>query len=164
MVWSALQGVGYVALREGKLEEAYARYMEAIAIITKLYISLDSVEMLSEYMAGKKIYLARHKKFVPHCNLKTGNKKFLDTQLQLSETMRNEIQKASSTLVQMQFNDVKKQALYEKINKLGRAQAKAVKAMPSTGQAAASAQKGANCRRCAFKKSSRRTKSNGQQA
>ena len=140
MVWSALQGVGYVALREGKLEEAYTRYMEAIAIITKLYISLDSVEMLGEYMAGKEDIFGEAQEVCAALYTKTGNKKFLDTQLQLSETMRNEIQKASSTLVQMQFNDVKKQALYEKINKLGRAQAKAVKAMPSTGQAAASTQ------------------------
>ena len=138
MVWSSLQGMGYVALREGKLEEAYARYMDAIAIISKLYVSLDSVEMLGEYMAGKEDVFGEAQEVCAALYTKTGNKKFLDSQLQLSETMRNEVQKASSTLVQMQFDDVKKQALYEKINKLGRAQAKAVKAVPSSGQISAS--------------------------
>lgn len=79
-----------------KLEEAYTRYMEAIAIITKLYISLDSVEMLGEYMAGKKDIFGEAQEVCAALYAKTGNKKFLDTQLQLSETMRNEIQRLAA--------------------------------------------------------------------
>jgi CHAT domain-containing protein len=50
--------------------------------------------------------------------------------MQYSETLRNEVQKASAALVQFNFDDAKKQADYAKITEMGRRLAKAQSAIP----------------------------------
>ena len=130
MIWSANQGLGYADLREGKLEEALRHYMAAIDIVTSMYTSLESVELLGEYMAGKEDLYSEAQEVCAALYEKTKNKKYLDLQMKYAETLRNEVQKASAALVQMKFENKNKQAMYEKLNALGRQQVKAVRAIP----------------------------------
>ena len=130
MIWSAHQGLGYADLREGRLEDALRHYMTAIDIVTSMYASLESVELLGEYMAGKEDLYSEAQEVCAALYEKTKDKKYLDLQMKYAETLRNEVQKASAALVQLQFEDKDKQALYEKLQVLGRQQAKAAKTVP----------------------------------
>lgn len=130
MIWSALQGLGYADLREGRLESALDRYDKAIGMVSAMYAALDSVEMLGEYMAGKEDLYGEAQEVCAALYRKTGNAQYLDRQLRLAETLRNEVQKAGSALVRLNFADGQKQSLYDRLNQLGREQAKAVKSLP----------------------------------
>ena len=130
MIWSAHQGLGYADLREGKLEDALKHYQTAIDIVTAMYVSLENVELLGEYMAGKEDLYGEAQEVCAGLYEKTRDKKYLDLQMRYSETLRNEVQKASTALVQMKFEDKSKQRLYEQLCALGREQNKAAKAIP----------------------------------
>lgn len=130
MIWSAHQGLGYADFREGRLEDALRHYMAAIDTVTSMYVSLESVELLGEYMAGKEDLYSEAQEVCAALYEKTRDRKYLDLQMKYSETLCNEVQKASAALVQMRFEDKNKQAMYEKLNALGRQQAKAAKAVP----------------------------------
>ena len=132
LVWSAHQGLGYADFREGKLEEALKHYTAAIDIVTSMFLSLEKVEMLGEYMAGKEDLYSEAQEVCAALYDKTKDKKYLDMQMKYSETLRNEVQKASAALVQFNFEDKNKQAMYEKLSALGRQQDKAAKAIPVT--------------------------------
>ena len=130
MIWSAHQGLGYADLRAGRLEDALKHYEAAIDIVTSMYLSLESVELLGEYMAGKEDLYSEAQEVCAALYDKTKDKKYLDLQMKYAETLRNEVQKASAALVQMQFEDPSKQALYEQLCTLGREQNKAARAIP----------------------------------
>lgn len=130
IIWPAHQGLGFAEFKAGNLEAAMDHYQKAIDIVTSMYLSLEAVEMLGEYMADKEDLYSEAQEVCVALYDKTKDKKYLDLQIKFSETLRNEIQKASTALVQMQYEDKDKQALYEELNKLGREHAKAAKAIP----------------------------------
>lgn len=136
VIWAAHQGLGYTSFREGKLEAALQEYEKAIDIVTKMYVSLETAELLGEFMADKEDLYQEAQEVSAALYEKTKDKKYLDLQLRYAETLRNEVQKASAALMQMQFEDKAKQEHYEKLNKLGREWAKASKAIPASQPAA----------------------------
>ncbi|MDR2054412.1 MAG: CHAT domain-containing protein [Desulfovibrio sp.] len=128
--WSALQGMGFVLSREGKLEDALAQYQKAIDIVANMRVSLESAELLGEFMAGKEDLFEEAMSLCGRLYDKSKNQKYLNLQMQYSETLRNEVQKASAALVQFNFDDEKKQAAYSQLMALGRQMAKAQAAVP----------------------------------
>ncbi len=130
LIWSAWQGIGYCLYQEGKLEQAYKYYMQAIDMVTSMRTDLASVSLLGEYMAGKEDLYGEAREVSAALYAKTKQQKYLEKQMQLDETLRNEISKASLALVQVKFEDPKKQLAYEKLITLGKEQEKAEKAIP----------------------------------
>ena len=130
IIWAAHQGLGFAEFKAGNLENALVHYQKAIDIVTSMYLSLETVELLGEYMADKNDLYVEAQEVSAALYKKTKDKKYLDLQLKLSETLRNEIQKSSVALMQMQFEDKEQQALYKKLNELGREKDKATKAIP----------------------------------
>jgi CHAT domain-containing protein len=128
--WSALQGLGFVFTREGKLENALAQYQKAVDIVATMRISMESAELLGEFMAGKEDLFEEAMSLCGQLYEKSKDQKYLSLQMQYSETLRNEVQKASAALVQFNFDDTKKQADYAKIMEMGRQLAKAQSAIP----------------------------------
>lgn len=128
--WSALQGMGFVLAREGKLEESFAQYRKAIDIVASMRVSMESAELLGEFMAGKEDLFGEAMDVCAQLYDKTKDKKYLNMQMEFSEILRNEVQKASAALVQFNFQDAKKQALYSRLMDLGKRQAKAQAAVP----------------------------------
>ena len=130
MNWASRQGIGFVLSQEGKLEEAMEQYMKAIDAVTAMRVSLESVELLGEYMAGKEDLYEEAMALCASLYEKTKDPKYLSLQMRLGDTMRNEVQKASAALVQLNFADAKKQALYSNLNALAKSQARAEAAVP----------------------------------
>ena len=131
MKWSGLHLMGFVLFREGKLDEAMTSYDKAIGIVTAMRASLRSAELLGEFMSGKEDLYGEAMEVCAALHNKTKDAKYLNKQMQLSETLRNEVQKASAALVRFNFADPKKQALYEQLTILGRQQEKAETAIPA---------------------------------
>ena len=130
MNWAARQGLGFVLSQEGKLEEALDQYMKAIDAVTAMRVSLESVELLGEYMAGKEDLYEEAMTLCVNLFEKTKDPRYLSLQMRLGDTLRNEVQKASAALVQLNFADAKKQALYSNLTSLAKRQARAEAAMP----------------------------------
>lgn len=130
MTWAALQGVGYGLMQQNKLEESFVNYMKAIDIVTKMRNNLNAVSLLGEYMAGKEDLYNEAMEVCAKLHEKTKDKKYVEWQIRLDETLRNEISKASTALVQMNFADKKKQDLYEKLNAMSKKSDKAESAIP----------------------------------
>ncbi len=131
LLWSAWQGIGYCLYQEGKLEQAYKYYMQAIDLVTSMRSDLASVSLLGEYMAGKEDLYDEAREISAALYGKTKQQKYLEKQMQLDETLRNEISKASLALVQVKFDNPEKQLAYEKLIALGKEQEQAEKAIPA---------------------------------
>ena len=136
MIWPARQGAGFVLRRQDKLEEALDQYMKAIDMVTAMRVSLADVELLGEYMAGKEDLYEESMELCARLFEKTRDAKYLSLQMRLGETLRNEVQKASASLVRLNFADSKKQALYDDLTRLGKRQAQAEAAVPLLPDAA----------------------------
>lgn len=130
MLWAAHQGLGFCAFQKGQPEEALEHYTFAINLVTAMRTSLESVELLGEYMAGKEDLYSEAMEVCARLHEATQDVKYLEMQMQFDETLRNEIQKASAALVRMEFADTDKQKLYDKLVALGRKQAKAESSVP----------------------------------
>ena len=130
MLWAAHQGLGFCAFQKGQPEEALEHYTFAINLVTAMRTSLESVELLGEYMAGKEDLYSEAMEGCARLHEATQDVKYLEMQMQFDETLRNEIQKASAALVRMEFADTNKQKLYDKLVALGRKQAKAESTVP----------------------------------
>ncbi len=130
LIWKAHQGLGYLDFHEGKLEPAFEHYQKAIDLVSRLFVSLEDVQLLGEFMADKEDLYNEAQELCAALYDKTKDKKYLDLQMRYADTLRNEVQKASTALLQLNFKDKNKQKLYEQLQKLGRAQAKAAKAIP----------------------------------
>lgn len=130
LIWKAHQGLGYLDFQEGKLEPAFEHYQKAIDLVSRLFVSLEDVQLLGEFMADKEDLYNEAQELCAALYDKTKDKKYLDLQMRYADTLRNEIQKASTALLQLNFEDKNKQKLYEQLQKLGRANAKAAKAIP----------------------------------
>lgn len=130
LIWKAHQGLGYLDFHEGKLEPAFEHYQKAIDLVSRLFVSLEDVQLLGEFMADKEDLYNEAQELCAALYDKTKDKKYLDLQMRYADTLRNEVQKASTALLQLNFADKKKQKLYERLQKVGRAQAKAAKAIP----------------------------------
>ena len=130
MLWAAHQGLGFCAFQKGQPEEALEHYTFAINLVTAMRTSLESVELLGEYMAGKEDLYSEAMEVCARLHGETQDVKYLEMQMQFDETLRNEIQKASAALVRMEFADTDKQKLYDKLVTLGRKQAKAESSVP----------------------------------
>lgn len=143
--WRALQGLGNADKMDGKLEHALERYKKAIAIAASLYLSSEDMLLAGEYLTEREDL---YSEAIELCNLlynKSGNQAYLSDMLKYSETLRNEMQKAAAAAVKMQYQDPVKQELYQKLQNLGKARAKAMKAgaPAESGLAAADATKNA---------------------
>lgn len=130
LIWKAHQGLGYLDFQEGKLEPAFEHYQKAIDLVSRLFVSLEDVQLLGEFMADKEDLYNEAQELCAALYDKTKDKKYLDLQMRYADTLRNEVQKAATALLQLNFEDKKKQKLYEQLQKLGRANAKAAKAIP----------------------------------
>ncbi len=131
MIWSARQGIGFATALMGRLEEGFAEYVKAIDMVTSLRVSLANAELLGEFMAGKEDLYEEAMALCAQLYEKTKDYKYLNLQMRFSETLRNEVQKASAALVQLNFADTKKQALYNNLMQLGRRQGQAEAAIPA---------------------------------
>lgn len=130
LIWSAHQGIGYADLKAGNLEQSYDHYMQAIDLVTQMYLSVNAVEMFGEYMAGKEDLYSEAQTVCGALFDKTKDQKYLNQMLRLGETLRNEVQKASSALADIKFEDKSKQDLFEKLSLLQKSKAAAEKALP----------------------------------
>lgn len=139
VIWAARQGLGFMEYKAGNLEEALKHYQAAIDLVASMYASLEQVEMLGEYMAGKEDLYNEAMEVCAALYQKTGDKKYQDLMLKYSETLKNEIQKASAALVKLEFEDKNKQEMYEKLLALGKANAKAAKSAPVVNELPANA-------------------------
>lgn len=131
IIWSAHQILGFVDLREKKLEDAQKHYEVAIDIVTKQYLSLEAVQNIGEFMAGKEDLYTEAQEVCFALYEKTKDLKYYALQMKYSETLRNEIAKASAAVLKLNFSDPKKQAMYESLQKKGRQQEKANSTMPA---------------------------------
>lgn len=127
--WQATAGLGFCLEQEGKLPEAFEKYQKAIDIVTAMRISLESAEMLGEFMADKEDLFSEATALCGKLYEKTKDQKYIILQLSYSETMRNEIQKASAAIAQLNFDNPKQQALYSQIMEKGASLAKAQSAI-----------------------------------
>ncbi|WP_431640038.1 hypothetical protein WCP94_000973 [Bilophila wadsworthia] len=139
MLWAAHQGLGFCAFQKGQPEDALEHYTFAINLVTTMRTSLESVELLGEYMAGKEDLYSEAMEVCARLHGETQDVKYLEMQMQFDETLRNEIQKASAALVRMEFADTDKQKLYDKLVTLGRKQAKAESSVPVVASVSADA-------------------------
>lgn len=130
ILWGALQGLGFVDFQEGRLEAALENYRKAIGIVAAMFVSPEDVKLFGEYMAGKEDLYNEAMEVCDALYKKTGDKKYLDEMLRYSETMRNEIQKASAALANLKFENPKKQKLFEALKQKGLEAAKAARAVP----------------------------------
>ncbi len=130
LLWVGWQGMGYCLYHEGKYEEAYKYYMNAIDMVTSLRTSLAGASLLGEFMAKKEDLFLEAREVCAALFEKTKNQKYLEKQIQLDETLRNEIAKASIALTKVTFQDDKKQNAYESLLGLGKQQEKAEQAVP----------------------------------
>lgn len=130
MIWEALRGLGFIDYKEGRLESALKRYQEAIDGVSKMYVSLNDAQIMGDFLAGREDLYTGALEVCSALYDKTKDKKYLDLKLKYSETLKNEVQKASAAVADLTFEDPAKQALYMEMKKIGAAQAKAAKNMP----------------------------------
>lgn len=130
VIWKAHQGLGFLDFQEGRLEPAFEHYQKAIDLVSRLFVSLEDVQLLGEFMADKEDLYNEAQELCAALYDKTKDKKYLDLQMRYADTLRNEVQKAATALLQLNFEDKNKQKLYEQLQKLGRANARAAKAIP----------------------------------
>lgn len=138
MIYEAEQGLGFTDFREGKLEAALKHYQTAIDGLSKMYVSLEQAQVLGDFLAEREDL---YEGAIEVCNAlynKTKDKKYLDLQLKYSETLKNEVHKASVALANLTFEDPAKQKLYKQLINKAKSQAKARKTIPVSNAAAAS--------------------------
>ncbi len=140
LIWSAHQELGYAAYKDGDLQGSYKHYMKAVDIVGAMYVSVSQAEMFGEYMAGKEDLYSEAQTVCGALYEQTGDPKYLDRLLQLGETLRNEIQKASAALANVKFIDKDKEALFNKLSSLQKAKSAAQKSIPEAVKPAAAAQ------------------------
>lgn len=131
MIWEALQGLGFTDFKAGRLEKALENYEKAIGIVTAIYVSAEDAQMLGEFMAGREDLYREAMEVCAALYDKTKDPKYLNLQMRYGETLKNDVQKANMALANLSFEDPAKQKLFEKLNALGKAQAKAAKAVPA---------------------------------
>ncbi len=141
LIWSCHQILGKAEYRKGNLEKAFDHYDKAIGIVTGMYNSLSAVQALGEFMAGKEDLYSEAQEVCSALYEKTNDEKYIALNMAYADTLRNEVQKASAGLSSLKFQDKEKQALFEKLNKLGKALAQAENAMPVKDDSAANAKK-----------------------
>lgn len=139
MIWDAHRGFGRLDFLEGRLESALEHYLAAIDIVTKMHVALKEASMLGEFMAGKEDLYGGAMEVCAALHERTKDRKYLDLQMRFSETLRNDVLKASAAVVKISFADKKQQALYEAMNGLGRRIDQASKAVPVVARAPANA-------------------------
>lgn len=91
---------------------------------------LESVEPLGEYMTGKEDLYSGTMEVCAWLYGETQDIKYLEMQMQFDETLRDEVRKASTAFVRMEFTDADKQELRDKLVALGRKQAKVESTVP----------------------------------
>ena len=130
IVWNSEQGLGFYFYKNNELEESLNHYKKAIDIVSNLYISAESVQMMGEYMAGKQDLYQEAMSVCSALYDKTKDKKYLELMLNYQNTLNNDVQKANAAVANIHFEDPAKQKLYEKLNLLGKQQEKVRKAIP----------------------------------
>lgn len=135
IVWAAHQGLGFNDYSEGKLEEALKHYQKAIDLVSRMFVTLQDVQMLGEYMAGKEELYNEAIEVCSKLYDKTKDKKYLDLITRYRQTLNNEINKANATLVKLNFEDKAKQQLYERVKAVGQARNQAARSIPAVADA-----------------------------
>lgn len=119
LIWEARQGLGYTAFQAGKLEDALSNYEKAIDIVNKMFLSLQDVQMLGEFMSGREDLYNEAQEVCAALYKKTGDKKYQDLMMRYGETLKNEVMKANAVMADLKFQDPAKQKLYSEYQKLG---------------------------------------------
>lgn len=115
LIWTACQGLGNAFREEGRLQEAFDSYEKAVAIVTGLRCKDSDTELLAEYLLDKKDLFTEAMELCYELYRHTGDKKFMFRALELDEILRNEIIKANTSLVRLEFADAEKNKLYNEI-------------------------------------------------
>lgn len=113
LIWSAHQGLGFALREEGKTAEALAEYEKAIALVTSMRGSQDDVELLGEYMKDKSELFTEAMELCAALHKETGRQEYMVRAMELDEILRNEIIKANTQLVRLNYADADKKKLYE---------------------------------------------------
>lgn len=115
LIWSAHQGLGFALSEEGKTAEALAEYEKAIALVTSMRGSQADVELLGEYMKDKGDLFTEAMELCAALHKETGKQEYMVRAMELDEILRNEIIKAHTQLVRLDYADADKKKLYEDI-------------------------------------------------
>ena len=115
LIWSAHQGLGFALREEGKNAEALAEYEKAIALVTSMRGSQSDVELLGEYMKDKGELFTEAMELCVAQYKETGEQSYMVRAMELDEIYRNEIIKANTQLVRMDYAEPEKQKLYQDI-------------------------------------------------
>ncbi len=129
--WAAHQALGYAAMLEGKYQDSFAHYKQAIDTVTGLYVSVSDAEMFGEYMADKEDLYTEAQTVCGILYDETKDQSYLDSMLRYGQTLQNEIHKASAALANLSFEDPNKQELYTKLQRLSKERASAQRAVPT---------------------------------
>lgn len=129
-IWSSHQGLGYCDYISGDFASAYDHYKQAIDVVTKIYTSVSDVENFGEYMAGKEDLYTEAQAVCQAMFNTTKDQMYLSQMIKYADTLQNEVQKASSSLVTLKFVDPEKQKLFTKLSQLGKQLKAAEKAVP----------------------------------
>lgn len=147
IIWAAHQGLGFSDYNAGKLESALEHYQQAINIVSNMFLDLQDVQMLGEYMASKEDLYNESIEICLKLYDKTGDNKYLDLIARYKQTLANEINKANTALVKLDFENKDKQNLFERLQELGKKKNQAAKNVPAVkdaSQDASTAERHAN--------------------
>ncbi|MEO5357992.1 MAG: tetratricopeptide repeat protein [Nitrospirae bacterium YQR-1] len=114
-IWSALCGIGYVLNMQGKKEEAFKNYEEAIAIVMKIQGG-DST-LLGSYMKDKADLFNEAIEIAAALYEKTKKQEYLQRQLEYAEIYKNEVMKNAMNSANIHYEDPNKSKLHEDMNK-----------------------------------------------
>ena len=129
-LWSSHQGLGYCAYLSGDYPQAYEHYKTAIDIVTNIYTSVSDVENFGEYMAGKEDLYTEAQAVCHAMYSTTQDQQYLSQMIKYADTLQNEVQKASASLVDLNFVDPEKQKLFDRLSQVGKQLKAAEKAVP----------------------------------
>ncbi|MEW6266038.1 MAG: tetratricopeptide repeat protein [Thermodesulfobacteriota bacterium] len=116
-VWSAQQGIGYALRSQGKDEEAFTYYKDAIDTVVGIKGGRSDSELMANYLNDKEDLFTEAIELLSALYAKTKKPEYQKLMMQYDEIYKNEVMKVSLTGAKLQFQDTKKSGLFDQIQK-----------------------------------------------
>lgn len=119
VVWSALHGLGYAQMEQGRLEEALKNYRRAIDVVMSIRGGNSDSELLGDYLRDKEDLFTEAMAVCSNLYSKTNQIKYLKLQMEYQEIYKNEVMKGAMNAAKPAFADKEKAELFAKLIEIG---------------------------------------------
>ncbi|WP_186441536.1 CHAT domain-containing protein [Desulfamplus magnetovallimortis] len=116
-IWSAQQGIGYALKTQGKENEAFKYYNDAIETVISIRGSDSDSELMGDYLKDKEDLFTEAIEVASILYAKTNEKKYLSSQMEYQEIYKNEVMKNAIMTAKPLFQEPEKAEIFTSLTK-----------------------------------------------